>query len=284
MTHTLLVLIILSFFANIHLSVADSSTSGTAQVRASELIEGSYLLTFKAPENGEQPLVSVYSKEEIAQLLQVNGQVVSVFATINTIHILVAAEEAARLSKDPRVLRVEQDSMVTTMPVQSASASYFPHYKDGVLTIPRVDTSMHLGQYQDVKLQFTEQGGWVLLDYKAVGEDISLAYIDSVNVVQTNSVPIQVFLEVEGSLPNECFDIGQVNQRLDANQFNVVVSAIFSAPEGTLCNQALVPFKKVIPLDVYGLQAGTYTYYANGITGFFKLAVDNTLPTTTVAQ
>lgn len=43
----------------------------------------------------------------------------------------------------------------------------FPIYKDGVLTIPRVDTAEQLGQYQDVS--FRIQGGtWQLLAYKSL--------------------------------------------------------------------------------------------------------------------
>jgi len=284
MKHKLLLIIALSFFGNAHLSVADSSSSGADPVAASEFIEGSYLLTFKEPASGEQSFVKAHSKEEIAQLLQINGQIVSVFETINIIHILVDAQEAARLSKDFRVLSVEQDGIVTTMPVQDSNARQFPQYKDGILTIPRVDTEAQPGQYQDVKLQFTEQGTWVLLDYKAVGENVSLAYLDSVYVAQTNIVPTQVFLVAKGQLRDGCSEIGQINQRLDSNQFNVIASDISGAPEGVSCTQALVPFEKVIPLDVYGLKAGVYSYDVNGIVGTFELLVDNTLPTAITVQ
>jgi len=284
MKHKLLLIIALSFFGNVHLSVADSNSNGGDPVAASEYIEGSYLLTFKASASGEQSFVKAHSKEEIAQLLQINGQIASVFETINTIHILMDSQEAARLSNDPRVLRIEQDGIVTTMSVQDSNVSQFPQYKKGILTIPRVDTDAQLGQYQDVKLQFTEQGTWVLLDYKAVGENVSLAYLDSVYVAKSNTVPIQVFLVAKGQLPDGCSEIGQINQRLDDNQFNVIANVISPVPEGTNCTQALVPFERVIPLDVYGLKAGAYSYDVNGIAGTFELVVDNTLPTTTTIQ
>ena len=41
---------------------------------------------------------------------------------------------------------------------------------------------------------------------------------------------------------------------------------------------ALVPYEKIIPLEVYGLPAGTYGYSVNGIpAGTFTLTKDNTL-------
>jgi len=284
MKHKLLLIIALSFFGNVHLSVADSSASEADPVAASEFIEGSYLLTFKEPTSGEESFVKAHSKEEIAQLLQINGQIESIFETINTIHVFMDAEEAARLSNDSRVLNVEQDAIVTSMPVQESNASQFPQYKDGILTIPRVDTEAQPGQYQDVKLQLTEQGTWILLDYKAVSENVSLADLDSVYVAKSNAVPIQVFLVARGQLRNGCSAIGQINQRLDSNQFNVIASVISGALEGMSCTQALIPFEKVIPLDVYGLKAGAYSYDVNGITGTFELVVDNTLPIATSVQ
>jgi hypothetical protein len=38
---------------------------------------------------------------------------------------------------------------------------------------------------------------------------------------------------------------------------------------------APVDFQVTIPLDVYGLSAGTYTYDVNGVTGSFTLGSDN---------
>jgi len=37
----------------------------------------------------------------------------------------------------------------------------------------------------------------------------------------------------------------------------------------------LVPFEEIIPLEVYGLPAGTYTVNVNGVQGTFDLEVDN---------
>lgn len=45
-------------------------------------------------------------------------------------------------------------------------ASLFPSYKDGKLTIPRVDTDLQAGNYQDVELQLNPTtGAWELINY-----------------------------------------------------------------------------------------------------------------------
>jgi len=41
------------------------------------------------------------------------------------------------------------------------------------------------------------------------------------------------------------------------------------------CTEAIVPFQEVISLDVYGLKAGIYKVYVNGVKGTFELATDN---------
>ena len=49
-----------------------------------------------------------------------------------------------------------------------------------------------------------------------------------------------------------------------------------------LCTQAVRPFTEVIPLSVYGLEAGTYTYEVNGeFSGQFTLQQDNVIPADT---
>jgi len=41
------------------------------------------------------------------------------------------------------------------------------------------------------------------------------------------------------------------------------------------CIQVLAPFEEIIPLEVYGLPAGTYTVDVNGVQATFDLEVDN---------
>jgi len=44
------------------------------------------------------------------------------------------------------------------------------------------------------------------------------------------------------------------------------------------CIQIIAPFEETIPLEVYGLSAGTYMVEVNGVQGTFDLEIDNILP------
>jgi len=44
-----------------------------------------------------------------------------------------------------------------------------------------------------------------------------------------------------------------------------------------VCIQVIAPFEETIPLEVYGLPAGTYTFEVNGVQGTFNLEMDNML-------
>ena len=60
------------------------------------------------------PLVcTVQSKEKLAAQLNLKGKVVSILETINAVHVNMTADEAQRLSLDPRVLHVQQDMIAT---------------------------------------------------------------------------------------------------------------------------------------------------------------------------
>ncbi|MBS4095663.1 MAG: hypothetical protein KGZ83_02355, partial [Sulfuricella sp.] len=99
-----------------------------------------------------------------------------------------------------------------------------PLYKDGVLTIPTVNTPEQVGKYQDVTFKLTEQGNWQLSSFKAIGtvtenSGLGLAPIVNVDVVKTNTFPVQVLLRVSGSFGDGCPHMGQINQRLENNRF-----------------------------------------------------------------
>lgn len=168
--------------------------------------------------------------------------------------------------------------------INSASAdgtTGLPHplYRDGTLTIPRVDTVEQAGRFQNVELQFNATNNtWSLLNYK---ESIVIpgkgVYIDKVEIVVTDSLPVQVFVKVTGNLPSPCYSMGQINQRLKDGKFEVALHS-FQMETITACAAVLVPFEKIIPLEVYGLSAGNYEYQVNGDhSGSFSLAADNSL-------
>jgi hypothetical protein len=138
-------------------------------------------------------------------------------------------------------------------------------YQNGVLTIPLVDSAELVGFVQDAKLHQTAQGDWRLVEYKAVAQPLnsshlSLALVETVELVKTDSFPVQVFLKLKGVV-NGCDGAGQAPQRRKDNLFELAMYAVGPAhPELVLCPAALFPFTKVVPLDVYGLPAGNYQY------------------------
>ncbi len=154
-----------------------------------------------------------------------------------------------------------------------------PTFQDGLLIIPTTNTPSQVGQYQDITFEFTAQSGWKLLDFKEIGtQGLGLeAMIEAVELVKTDVIPVQVLLRVTGYFSNGCPSIGQINHRLEDNQFEIAITS--NGPtELVACTAAIVPFRKTISLPVYGLSADTYTYSINGgNNGTFELVVDNEL-------
>ncbi|MDO8908050.1 MAG: hypothetical protein Q7W55_06065 [Pseudohongiella sp.] len=161
----------------------------------------------------------------------------------------------------------------------SAFASETPVYSDnkGQLQVPSVKVDGVPGVYQDIIMKFEDSDTLRMLSVK---EGVLLDYINQVNSFQTNTFPVQVFLEISGTFPSGCGAIGQILQTVTGNDFSVLVyfenDAWLESPESVACTLAMRPFKKVIALDVYGLQAGTYGYTLNDkFSGSFSLATDN---------
>ncbi|MCQ1536459.1 protease inhibitor I42 family protein [Methanosarcina sp. KYL-1] len=99
------------------------------------------------------------------------------------------------------------------------------------------------------------------------------ANVENIQIMILESFPVQVKVVVEGYLPDGCTEIDKIETEREGNTFNVSIST--KRPKDAICTQALRPFAITIPLDVYGLKAGTYTVDVNGVTGTFELATDN---------
>jgi|CXWL01.1.fsa_nt_gi hypothetical protein len=107
-----------------------------------KLVEGSYIIGFKKPSaflnTKEDPLIQPpdeskrnsgivpfgehstgQSKEELVNKLGLRGEIVSIFDTINAIHVLVDEAEAERWKKDLRVEYVEPDRIFTSESTQN---------------------------------------------------------------------------------------------------------------------------------------------------------------------
>ncbi len=179
--------------------------------------------------------------------------------------------------------------IIAFLPAVTAFADDNAIYEEGLLTIPSIDTADQVGKYQDVQLKPTAEGTWQLLSLKEMamvttGSGFTFADIDTVEVITTSSFPTQVFLKLFGLNPN-CGRLSPiVHQRFDGNHFEVVpqVSQVLETEGIATSGCYVTTFTKTIPLPVYGLKAGTYSYSvasanpnASGLTGTFKLTADN---------
>jgi len=101
---------------------------------------------------------------------------------------------------------------------------------------------------------------------------IGLASVDEIDILILESFSVQINVIVRGNLPDPCTEIYQVTQKKEGNTFFITIKTY--RPPGP-CIQVLAPFEVKIPLNVYGLPAGTYTVDVNGVQTTFDLEVDN---------
>ena len=106
--------------------------------------------------------------------------------------------------------------------------------------------------------------------------NLRLGDMDRIEIAILESFPVQVHVRAFGYLPDSCTTISDVSQSREGDTFKVVIMT--SRPADAVCAQVLVEFQEVIPLQVVGLPAGTYTVDVNGVTDTFTLAVDNVVP------
>jgi hypothetical protein len=111
---------------------------------------------------------------------------------------------------------------------------------------------------------------------------LALAMVDSIQILTLESFPVQVNVQVRGNLPDGCTNLNETVSQRDGNAFSIAMTTL--RDPNMMCTQALVPFTEMVPLEVVGLEAGTYSVSVNGITGSFTLAVDNVLESETEAE
>ena len=109
-----------------------------------------------------------------------------------------------------------------------------------------------------------------------IDSNIGSANVTEIEIYTLESFPVQIQVIAKGYLPNPCSKIiHPITVEREGNNFLVTIKT--KSSQG-VCIQLLAPFKEKIPLDVYGLPAGTYTVDVNGIKGTFTLDIDNILP------
>ena len=105
-----------------------------------------------------------------------------------------------------------------------------------------------------------------------------MAQVENIDILLMESFPLQVSVYVEGYLPDGCTEIDQISETFDPENNTFLVEITTVRPAEAICTQVIVAFEENVPLDVYGLPAGTYTVDVNGVTGTFTFDVDNILP------
>jgi hypothetical protein len=111
----------------------------------------------------------------------------------------------------------------------------------------------------------------------------SAAVVKSIEILLLESFPLQVHAILRGDLPDAgCTTISSVNQVREGNTFKLTL--VTTTDPLAVCAQALTPFEEVVPLEVHGLPAGTYTVQAGGVQTTFEFTEDNILPTDTNEQ
>ena len=101
---------------------------------------------------------------------------------------------------------------------------------------------------------------------------IGLASVDEIDILILESFPVQINVIARGNLPDPCTEISEVLQEREGDTFFITIKT-YRSPG--FCIQVLAPFEEIIPLEVYGLPAGTYTVDVNGAQDTFDLEVDN---------
>ncbi len=105
------------------------------------------------------------------------------------------------------------------------------------------------------------------------------AKVDSLEVLILNTVPLQVQVVARGTLPDGCTGIEAVSITRKNNEFRGLITT--TRPAAAVCPDRVMPFERVIPLDVAGLPAGEYAVIINQGEASFRLETDNLAPTPT---
>jgi hypothetical protein len=163
-------------------------------------------------------------------------------------------------------------------------ADNYPTYQNEILTIPRVDTPDQAGHFLNATFKYNAQGNWELQGFKTANVyPLEKAPIEKVKLVITDSFPVQVLLNIQGWVGG-CLSLGQINQRLINNRFEITIHAELPdvSPGTYVCTANVIFFEKNIPLSVYDLSAGSYEYSINDgdYVGAFTLVKDNWLALT----
>jgi hypothetical protein len=103
--------------------------------------------------------------------------------------------------------------------------------------------------------------------------DAGAIVVADIDIHILESFPIQVQVLVHGTLPDACAFVDQVAQTRQGSTFQVTLTPAW--PADVRCAQMITPFEQIVPLEVLGLEAGTYTVDVHGVQGTFQLSMPN---------
>lgn len=92
---------------------------------------------------------------------------------------------------------------------------------------------------------------------------IGTAPVETVQVEVIGSDPLQAQATVTGYLPDGCTELGEMTQEWQGD--TLIVTLTTQRPAGMACITMISPYEQVIPLDVSGVTAGTYTVQVNDV-------------------
>ncbi|MFT7557519.1 MAG: hypothetical protein ACI83D_000184 [Planctomycetota bacterium] len=101
------------------------------------------------------------------------------------------------------------------------------------------------------------------------------AGVEKVTVEITESFPVEAQVIVEGNHPDSCTTLD--SPVVTRNGFVYAITLPALRPVGANCASVMTPFSSIIPINVLGLQAGTYRVLVNGIQASFEIPINNEL-------
>lgn len=295
---------LVSVLLAVFMFVLSVSVAAAGQLLVNGRIGNSYTVGFNSPADGERPFIwpgiriedrppgtppvpfgehsSGQSKADVAAALGLVGELTHILDAINAVIVRVDEREAERLSQLPIVAYVVKNGYTILGSALPEPTGEFGFYQAGYLTLPRVDTFEQPGQYQDAQFRQLADGTWQLTGLRALQDNGGLARmpIETVEVARTESLPVGVYLRTAGWVwPCGYEGKLKVRQRRQDKHFEVaIIVPVLIADEPYGCTANVDYVRLTIPLEVYGLAAGAYTYDVNGVTGGFSLAADNRYP------
>lgn len=101
------------------------------------------------------------------------------------------------------------------------------------------------------------------------------AVITGVDIHIMESFPLQASVQIDGELGDGCTELAPIETEREGDTFHITVQT--ERPADAVCTMELRFFSETVPLDIEGLEAGTYTVDVNGVTETFTLEQDNVL-------